>query len=171
MPKEKKLSPETKVKLILQGEYLIIGLLFLVLGILKLTDVLRATSEIRFKVFNFITLVGSLWIITDLIWFLASKKRQEKADLLDKVLILPAGLFLLVFDIISLINWNKGIGNIFLTPEWPRFGVGGVFVYIGAIYVFEAIYHWFRPSKTLLNAIKEDEEEKQKQLETKEDGK
>ena len=162
MSKKEPMSIAMKGKLLIQGEYLLIGLVFLVLGILKLVGVFPTSSEVRFRIFNFVTVLGSTWIIIDFIWSTFSNKRRAKIDYIDKILVLPAGLCLLVFDIFSFITWKDGI------PEFASYAVGAIFVYIGAIYLFQAVYHWFRPTKALLAAIAEDEkaaEEKRLALE------
>ena len=156
------MSIAMKGKLLIQGEYLLIGLVFLVLGILKLVGIFPTSSEVRFRIFNFVTVLGSTWIIIDFIWSTFSGKRRAKIDYIDKILVLPAGLCLLVFDIFSFATWTDGI------PEFASYAVGVIFVYIGVVYLFQAIYHWFRPTKALLAAIAEDEkaaEEKRLALE------
>lgn len=151
MSKKEPMSIALKGKLIIQGEYLLIGLVFLVIGILKVTGIFPTSSEVRFRIFNFVTILGSTWILIDFLWSSFSKKRRAKIDYLDKVLVLPAGLALMGFDIYSFITWNEGI------PSFANFYIGGAFIFIGAIYLFQAIYHWFRPTKALLAAIAEDE--------------
>ena len=66
-----------KYKLIYSGELLLIAVVFLVLGILKLTGVMTSKQP-RIAIFNWITIFGGLWIITDLIWTLVSKKRRNE---------------------------------------------------------------------------------------------
>ena len=162
MAKKEPMSIAMKGKLLIQGEYLLIGLVFLVLGILKLVGVFPTSSEVRFRIFNFVTVLGSTWIIIDFIWSTFSGKRRAKIDYIDKILVLPAGLCLLVFDIFSFVTWKDGI------PDFASYAVGTIFVYIGVVYLFQAVYHWFRPTKALLAAIAEDEkaaEEKRLALE------
>ena len=94
----KNLSEETKTKLVYSGELIIIAIVFLVLGILKIVDVMKYNEQRRL-IFNYITLVGGVWVISDFIWMLLSKKRRAKNCLLDKILNLPLGIYLLIFDI------------------------------------------------------------------------
>ena len=151
MSKKEPMSIALKGKLIIQGEYLLIGLVFLVIGILKVVGIFQTNSEVRFRIFNFVTILGSTWILIDFLWSSFSKKRREKIDYLDKILVLPAGLALMTFDIYSFVTWNEGI------PSFASYAIGTVFIFIGVIYLFQAVYHWFRPTKALLNAIAEDE--------------
>lgn len=149
---KKKIDSKTKTKLILQGEYLLIGLVFLILAILKFTNILQS-SEIKGRVFNFITLAGSLWIITDFIWALLSKTRRQRVDFLDKILTLPLGLYLITFDLFCIIKWNNSL-------DTYRFGLAIGFSYASILYIFLAIYHWYKPSKALLQILIEEEKEK-----------
>lgn len=151
---KKKLDPGTKAKLILQGEYLIISIVFLVLGILKLADVYKS-SDVRGHIFNIITLIGGLWATFDFFWSTFSMKRREKVTYLDKVIAFPLGLFLIVYNLISLIIWDN-------VAQWYRYGIGFVFIYAFLMLSFMAVYHWFYPTKALLEIIKEEEEEANK---------
>ena len=153
---KKKLDELTKAKLLLQGEYLLISIIFLVLGILKLAGVYN-TSTVRGHIFNFVTLVGGIWTVTDFCWSTFSKKRREKVTYLDKVLALPLGLYLIAYNLISIIIWNN-------VSQWYQYGIGFVFIYAFLMFSFEAIYHWFYPTKALLDAVKEDEQEKSNEL-------
>ncbi len=151
---KKKLDPVIKTKLILQGEYLLISIVFLVLGVLKLVDVYKS-SDVRGHIFNIVTLIGGLWAVFDFFWSTFSKKRREKVTYLDKVLALPLGLFLIVYNLISLIVWNN-------VAHWYRYGIGFVFIYVFLMLSFEAVYHWFFPTKALLEVLNEEEEERSK---------
>lgn len=155
MKSRKPLEPITKVKLLIQGEYLVIAILFLVFGILKICGIMNS-SPLRAHIFNFVTLAGSLWIIADFIWCTVSKKRKEKVTYLDKVINLPLGIYLLIYNIISLVIWDN-------VAEWYRYGISFVFFYIFLSYSFQAVYHWFYPTKALLNAVSEVEEEEDKE--------
>lgn len=150
MSNNSKMPIELKSKLIIQGEYLILGLAFVVVGILKLTGVFQTNNPIRFHIFICITIIGSLWLFIDLIWALVSKKRRQKVDLLDKFIMIPLAISIAIFDIYSFINWADGI------PSFASYVIGTNFSYIGACYIFLAIFHWFIPSKMLLSVIEED---------------
>ena len=147
----KKVDPHKKMKLIYSGELLLFAVIFLVVAILKLTGVMNY-NETRRIVFNWITIFGGLWGITDFIWGAVSKKRRARICLLDKALLLPLVLFIETFDFISLIA----------KPENEKFyvySIGFAFLYITVIYTFQAIYHYFKPIPGLF----EDEEEEQKE--------
>lgn len=163
---KKKLDDLTKTKLLIQGEYILIALIFLVIGILKLVGIIDSNStSTKAHIFNFITIAGGVWIIVDFVWVLLSKKRKAKNDILDKCLNLPIGIFLIVYDVICFVNWN--------TPnnELNRIGVSIVFFLVFASYGFQGVYHWFKPSKQVLQAVEEmkkaEEEEKQKEIDAK----
>ena len=144
------MDPHKKMKLIYSGELLLFAVIFLVVAILKLTGVMKY-NETRRIIFNWITIFGGLWGITDFVWGLASKKRRQRISLLDKALVLPLVLFIETFDFISLIA----------KPESESFyviSIGAAFLYITVIYTFQAIYHYFYPIPGLLD----DEEEEKK---------
>ena len=145
----KKISQETKIKLIYSGELLLFSIVFLVFSILKFTNVMKY-NETRRIVFNWITLFGGAWGITDFIWAISSKKRKQRVSLLDKFLTLPLSLFIITFDLISLIA----------KPAYDSFYIimiGIAFAYVSGIYLFQAIYHFYRPIPGLLDD-EEDEE-------------
>ncbi len=148
MAKEKKkMSDMTKVKLIYCGELLIIAIIFLVLGILKLTGVM-GTSSTRQSIFNWVTLFGGTWVIIDFIWFLASKKRRAKNSLLDKCLNLPLGPYLITFDLICLITTES--------EQFYTIGTSIVFLYIFFSYAFQGVYHFFKPNPAMIEAAEEE---------------
>ena len=162
---KKKLSEETKVKLIYCGELAIIALIVIVIGALKLAGVI-GTKPTRLLVYNIITTLGGVWVIVDLIWAIVSKKRRAKVCMMDKLMTLPVGLYLLVFDTICFIHKAQG-----LEPNdlLVKLSVGIVLLYIGVIYIFQAIFHYFHPVPQMLEAIEEAKqaklEEEQKALE------
>ena len=139
----KKLSKETKIKLIYSGELLLFSILFLVFAILKFTNIM-AYKETRRIIFNWITLFGGAWGITDFIWAINSKKRKQRISLIDKFLTLPLSLFIITFDLISLIS-KPSNDKFYITM------IGIAFVYVSAIYLFQAVYHFYRPIPGLLD--------------------
>ena len=146
---KKKLDALTKAKLIYSGELIIIAIIFLVIAILKITKVIP-TNATRHLVINWITLFGGLWVITDFIWALASKKRRPKISLLDKCLHLPAGLYMVTFDLYCIISQTKD-ENIL------RFGFPIAIMYLCACYIFEGFYHFYHPIPGILAAVTEEE--------------
>ena len=141
-----------KVKLLLLVEYLIFAGVFLLLGILFLTDVIKVADWKRYA-FTYVTLVGGLWIIVDFFWCLFSLKRRAKNSMLDKSIVLPVGFALLVFDIYAI---TQGCSET-LPYRWF---IGGDLCYLGAVFIFESIYHWFRPIPGVIEAALADEEKK-----------
>ena len=145
----KKLDPHKKIKLIYSGELLLFAVIFLVFGILKCTKVM-GYYETRRIVFNWITIFGSAWILIDFCWGLFSQKRRQRICLLDKVLTLPVGLFIMVFDFISLIAKPEN-------DDFYIYSIGAAFLYISVIYTFQGIYHYFKPIPGLLEDVEEEE--------------
>lgn len=145
----KKMSKETKIKLIYSGELLVFAIVFLVFGILKMTKVM-GYSETRRIVFNWITIFGGAWGIADFIWAICSKKRQKRISMVDKILLVPLAVFIMTFDFISLIA-KPSNDNFYI------YCVGAAFLYVAVIYTFQSIYHFFKPIPGLFD---DDEEEK-----------
>ena len=151
----KKIDPHKKMKLIYSGELLLFAIIFLVVAILKLTGVM-VYKEPRRIIFNWITIFGALWGVIDFVWAIASKKRRARICLLDKILILPLVIFIETFDFISLIA----------KPENNNFYVISIscaFLYIAAIYLFQAIYHYFKPIPGLFDEEEEEQKEENSQ--------
>lgn len=155
-----KLSTETKVKLIYCGELAIISIVVLVIGILKMVDVIH-TRPTRLFIYNIITTVGAAYFIFDLVWYIVSPKKRKRSSLLDKLLILPASFYLIYFDIICFIDKYK---NAEPNELFVRYSVGAVLLYIAVIYLFQAFFHFKYPVPQLIEAI---EEAKQAELEEK----
>lgn len=149
---KKKLDTLTKTKLLIQGEYLLIAVLFLVFGILKLLNIMKS-NETRSHVFIIITFIGSIWVISDFIWSTFSKKRRAKVTYLDKIIMLPFGLWMFTYDLYSIIVWNNAL-------TWYQYGIGSSFIAVSILYGFQAIYHWFVPTKAVLEIVREEEKEK-----------
>ena len=144
-----KMDFATKAKLIYSGELLIIALVFITVAVLKLTDVFKY-NEVRATIFNWITVFGGSWIIADLIWALVDKKRQKRICLIDKFLHVPAGIYLVSFDLYCLIA-HPG-------ERFYQIGIPVVLLYLAACYIFESIYHFKYPIPGL---IEEEEENKE----------
>ena len=145
---KQKMDIETKAKLIYSIELGVFALVFINLAILKATGVIP-TDPNHVKVFNWITLFGGTWLVVDFMWAFLSQKRQKRVSLLDKVLHLPAGFYLIAFDIICLLGKQK--------DEFYRYGIPIVLGYLGLCYTFEAIYHFWHPIPGLLDSLKEQE--------------
>ena len=151
---KKKLDALTKAKLIYSGELIIIAIVFLVVAILKFTNVIPYNAT-RHLVLNWITLFGGTWVIVDFVWALLSKKRRPRISLLDKALHFPAGIYLVTFDLFCIIT----------RPDNPMIyhcGFPIAISYLCLCYIFEGIYHFYHPIPGILEAVVEvdDEEEK-----------
>ena len=140
---KKKLDTFTKAKLIYSGELMIFFVAFLVIAILRITGVMGG-NDVRSKIFNWVTIFGGTWITVDFFWALLSKKRRPKIALIDKCLHLPAGFYLVSFDIYCFVTNPAGTSDVY------RYGVPIVLFYLSACYLFESIYHFFKPVPGLL---------------------
>jgi len=161
-----KMPLDKKVRIIFLAEFCGIGLVFLILGILRLTGVMQY-NETRRIVFNWITIFGGTWGIVDFVWVLVSKKRRKKNCVLDKVLNLIVGIYILIFDIFC-------FTNTITEPTMFNLLIGIAFIYMFLSLSFQGIYHYFKPTPMIKEAIEEElkeQEEKAKELENKEDGK
>jgi uncharacterized membrane protein HdeD (DUF308 family) len=137
-----KMDEFTKVKLIYSVEVAVFAVVFAVLGVLFLTNVITV-SDTRRLIFTWVTLFGGFFGIGDLLWVIFSPKRRKKNSLLDKILIVPLGLSLIVIDLLALIQQSND-------NEQTRYVMGAAFCYIAVIYLFEAIYHWYHPIPSLV---------------------
>ena len=152
---------EKKVIRIYTIELAVFSVVFLTLGILMLVGVLGNNSNFRL-VFTYITLVGAALLVGDFLWAIFSPKRRKKVSLFDKILVLPAPITIVTLDIITLI---KGVEE---ANDLHRLLVGIVFCYIAAVYLIQAVYHYFKPLPDLLEAARAEEEEENEE-EPKED--
>ena len=136
-----------KVKLIYTIELLVFAVIFITIATLKLVRVLPY-KELARIIFNWVTIFGGLWIIADFVWLMCSKRRRKKNCVLDKALVLPIGIYIITYDLICLIG-----------PKRPDMFyiimVSIVLYYAGVIYIFQAIYHYFRPIPSIVQAIEE----------------
>ena len=163
---QEKMSLEKKTKLIYSGELMLFAILFLVLATLEILSVI-GKRNIMLTIFNFVTTAGGTWMIVDFFWVLFSKKRRAKNSLLDKILLVPLGIYLITFDIICFCKMT----SFGVFPEeqdsFRRLMMGIAFYYIGAIYLFQSIYHYFVPVPSLIKAIedayKAEQEEQEKE--------
>ena len=140
---KKKLDMLTKAKLIYSGELLIFAIIFLVIAILRITGVMGG-NQVRSAIFNWVTIFGGSWMIADCAWALFSKKRRPKVALIDKILHVPAGIYLVSFDIYCFVTHPDPASDVY------RIGVPIVLFYLCACYIFESIYHFFKPIPGLL---------------------
>ena len=148
---KKKMSEETKIKLIYSGELIIIAIVAIVIGALKLAGVMQ-TRPTRLLVYNIISIIGSAWLFFDLIWALASSRRRKRVCLSDKFMILPVAIYLFIFDIICFIDKAKDLTT---DDVLVRISVGAVLIYIGVIYIYQGLYHYWKPVPQVIEAIEE----------------
>ena len=153
---KQKMDTMTKAKLIYSIELGVFAVLFLVLATLKFFGVI-GTNELRLKIFNWITLFGGSWIVVDFFWALLDKKRQKRVALIDKCIHLPAGLYLIAFDLYCLIAQPA------IDSPICRYAVPIVFTYLGICYAFEAIYHFKYPVPGIFDALEEDKHSKEQE--------
>lgn len=146
---KKKMDLMTKAKLIYSIELGVFAVIFLVFAILKFTGVM-GVDKTRLTVFNWITLFGGSWITADFFWAMLDKKRQKRVALIDKCIHLPAGLYLISFDLYCLITQPS------IDSPICRFGVPIVLTYLCLCYAFEAIYHFKYPVPGLLDIEKQE---------------
>ena len=145
---KQKMDIMTKAKLIYSVELGIFALVFLVLAILKFVGVITP-SKLRLDIFNWITLFGGSWIVVDFFWALLDKKRRKRVALVDKCLHLPAGLYLITFDLYCLIAKPD------ITSPICRYAIPIALTYLGICYAFEAIYHFKYPVPGIFDALEE----------------
>lgn len=153
------MSDFDKAKLIYSGELIIFSFVFLVLGLLIMFHVIKLSKNYRY-IFTFLTLAGSVYIISDFVWFCCSKRRQKKNSFIDKVLVAPIGVALLTIDLISIIS---GIEK--MPYEYFQYCCSSIFIYVALAYAFLGIYHFKVPAKALVVAY---EKEQRKELEQQE---
>ena len=166
--KKTKLSDETKIKLIYSGELVIIALILIVVGALKYANVI-VTKPTRLFVYNILSACCGLWMVTEFIWAMVSPKKRAKTPMLDKIIMLPIGIYILCFDTICFTRKAMGLEPL---ETYIRFSVGTVLTVIGLVYIFQAIYHFYHPIPQIIEAIEETKqarlEEEQKALENEE---
>ena len=154
---KKKMDLETKAKLIYSVELGIFAIIFLVLAILKFVGVIN-TDPKRLQVFNWVTLVGGTWLVVDFVWAMLDKKRQKRVAIIDKCIHLPAGLYLITFDLYCIIAKPSSDSPI------CRYAVPIILSYLGICYAFEAIYHFKYPVPGILDALEEEKTSNEQQV-------
>ena len=146
-----------KYTMIFFVEYLVVALVLLVVGFLKVFDIIKYNPN-RLLAYNIITLIGVAYIFFDFFFNILSKTRRAKVSILDKVLPLIVAIYLLVFDILVLAKINQDLNFI-------KYSIGAVLLYAGSFALFSGIYHLFKPTIQIKEAIEEAYEEKLKELE------
>ena len=147
---KKKMDMLTKAKLIYSGELFVFAIAFLVVAILEFTQVIKI-SERHHIIFNWVTLFGGSWLIADFIWALVDKKRQKRIAIIDKIIHLPLGIYLISFDLFCLISKPTD-------PNVFQYGIPSALAYICLCYIFESIYHFKYPVPGLVDIDKDEKE-------------
>ena len=157
---KQKMDMLTKAKLIYSIELGVFALLFLTLAILRLTGVI-GTNATRALIFNWVTLFGGTWICVDFFWALFDKKRQKRIAMIDKIIHLPAGLYLIAFDLYCLTAKPEN-------DAVYQYGIASILMYLGLCYTFEALFHFKYPVPGIIEAGKEEvpEEDTKKEEES-----
>lgn len=151
---KKKMDDLTKAKLIYSGELAIFAILFLVLGLLFILKIIGVASYKKW-LFPILTLVGAIWVISDLIWTLLSPKKRARSSLIDKWLALPSALVFIGCDSYVLTALIINPATTSLDVFFPLY-IGITLLYLSGVYLFESIYHFYRPIPALIEAVKED---------------
>lgn len=149
MAKEK-MPIEKKAKLIYSGELLFISIVFIVISILVLLKILGNKMLV---VYNWVTIFGGAFMIGDFIWLMCSPRRRKRNCIIDKALLVPMGIYLITFDILCFCKVSA-IVDTYLRRVMMAIG----FFYLAAVYIFQAIYHWFKPVPGFLDDLEEKEE-------------
>jgi len=164
---KKKMDDLTKAKLIYSGELAIFAILFLVLGLLFILKIIGVASYKKW-LFPILTLAGAIWVIIDLVWTLLSPKKRVKSSLVDKWLVLPSALVFLGCDSYVLTALIVNPSTTSLDVFFPLY-IGITLLYLSGIYLFQSIYHFYRPVPALINAVKEDEKSSDEEAKNKDD--
>ena len=140
---KKKMDFMTKAKLIYSGELLIFALAFLTIAILEFTQVIKISNR-HHTIFNWVTIFGGSWLIADFLWAMLDKKRRKRIAIIDKILTVPLGIYLISFDLFCLIA--KPTNQLVY-----QYGIPAVLAYLFLNYTFQAIYHFYYPIPGLLD--------------------
>ena len=167
MKKERKLDEITKAKLVYSGELIAFAILFLVLGILKINNIMNLSRKEGATWYTYffviLTLLGGTWFVVDFIWTLSSPKRKKKSSLVDKIILLPSSIGTFIFDIYALVVGIETIRQPIesINNNLLNYYTSFLFFYFSFIYVFQAIYHYKYPIPLLLEEIEKEKKEKE----------
>ena len=145
------MDKNTRFKLIYSGEFIVIAIIFIVIGILELLQVIRLSDTFQL-IFKIATLVGATWMTFNFFWTILSKKRRELKGILDAILLFPLAIYLYAYDI---------AGFVVARPyEYYQIGVPMAFFYIACSYLFIGVYRFFRPTPEVIEILEEEERER-----------
>lgn len=149
-----------KTKLIYSGELILFSIAFIVLGVLELIHVINLSENFRL-IFKIVTLVGATWLVADFVWALKSEKHRKSSPVMDKAMLLPLAAYLYIFDIYGFCNPSLGYG-------YYQIGVPIPFFYLACAYIFQGVYHYYKPLPILLEELEKAKEEENKKAEAEE---
>ena len=149
MAKEK-MSIDKKNRLVYSLEMILFAVAFIVIATLEILNII-GKREVMLIIFNWVTIFGGVWMIVDFFWVMFSPKRRAKNSLLDKAMLIPLGIYFITFDLICFCQLD------FVTLEFRRRMMAIGFYYVGAVYLFQGIYHYFYPIRLIKLAIAEEE--------------
>ena len=149
---KKKMSSSKKAIIFYSVELIVIAIVFLTVATLEITGVIKISVR-QHVIFNIVTTLGGIWLVADFIWATFSNRRRARICYLDKCLHLPLGIYLICFDTIMYVHWNV------LAYEVYLYGMTSAFYYVSACYLFEGIYHYFKPIPSFLEDDIEDKKE------------
>ena len=155
-----KLSEETKAKLVYSGELVVIAIVAIVIGILKITNV-RPYSQTGRTIFNILTSGGAIFGVYNFISYFVSAKKREKTAFIDIITVLPITLFLIGFNIYCFINyWPLAEADVTdQMKQLYQWLTGGFLLYAGATFMFQGIYHYYKPVPLLYRILEEAEQQ------------
>ena len=154
---KKKMDEYTKAKLIYTIELSVFAVAFLVVAILQIVRIINF-GETHLRVINWITVFGASIGLIDFVWFLKSPVRRKKNSMVDKCLLVPLMIYILTFDIICFINYANP------QLELAQIMIPIALLYVTVVYTFEAIYHWYKPVPMLFEALEEEKENPQEEV-------
>ena len=155
--KIKSLPLDVKLKLVYSGEIIAIALIALVIGVLKIVGVIP-TKPTRLLIYNIISLLGACYLLFDFVWIIVSKKHRAKSCLLDKITVLPMMGYIFAFDVICFIDKANGVTT---DDNFVKYSVGAILISLGALYIFQGIYHYFKPTPQVIELIEDTERQLQ----------
>ena len=147
-----KMDEMKKMILVYTIELLVFAVAFLVIAILEFTRVLTI-SETHLRIINWVTIFGAPLGLLDFVWFYFSPIRRKKNSFLDKILIVPLAIYILVFDIICFVNYDNP------QVELAQLMIPIALSYVAVIYSIEAAYHYKHPVPMLLMELEKEKQE------------
>lgn len=136
-----------RTKMIFLVEFLLISAVLYLIGFLRMFDVIPYNAN-RLLAYNIITLVGFAYIYFDFFFSIFKKSRRAKTCFLDKILSFVVATYLVVFDILVL-------AKIITDMAYIKYSICAVILYAASMSLFLGIYHHFKPTRQVLDAVDE----------------